>query len=286
MERRLSAIMAADVVGYSRLMGADEQGTLVRLNALRQDLFDPEVGRHGGRIVKLMGDGALVEFASVVSAVACAAEVQKSLALRNAAVADDEQIEFRIGINLGDVIVDGDDIYGNGVNIAARLEGIATAGGICVSRAVFDHVRGKVPLGFVDLGDQALKNIEEPVQAFQVTLEPETSSESGNARPASGKPAFRVRREPRSIAIRPFTNLDPESGDDALVNGIRLGIQAGLVLLPGILLINAPAVAGFRDRATPAPAVANELGVRYLLGWRHPEGGQPDTRHPSTDRCR
>lgn len=265
MERRLSAIMAADVVGYSRLMGADEQGTLARLKAVRHEFVDPEIDRQGGRIVKLMGDGALVEFGSVVSAVECAAKVQRLLAEHNSTVADDERIELRIGINLGDVIVDGDDIYGNGVNIAARLEGIATAGGVCVSRSVFDHVKDNVTFGFIDLGDQALKNIEEPVQAFQVTAEPKISAGDRTSRLANRARPFRVRREQRSIAIRPFENLSPDLDGDHLVEGVRLGIQAGLVLLPGLLLINAPAVNRFRDREISAAEAANELGVRYLL---------------------
>ena len=171
MERRLAAILAADVVGYTRLMGADEAGTLARLKALRGEVIDPEIAEHNGRLVKLMGDGALVEFASVVDAVACAVAIQREMAARDEDMPEDRRITFRIGINLGDVIVEGDDIYGDGVNIAARLEGLAEPGGICVSRTVFNHVKGKVDFGFEDLGAQRVKNVAEPVQVYRVLLE-------------------------------------------------------------------------------------------------------------------
>src|SRR5207253_8624905 len=164
MERRLTAILAADVVGYSRLMGADEAGTLAALKSVRTDFIDGKVAEHQGRIVKLTGDGMLVEFPSVVSAVACAAEVQRGVEKRNADVPLDRRIEFRIGINLGDVIVEGEDIYGDGVNVAARLESIAEAGGITVSQSVRDHVGNRLSLTFEDRGEQKLKNIEKPLR--------------------------------------------------------------------------------------------------------------------------
>ena len=167
-ERRLAAILCADVVGYSRLMGADESGTLARLKTHREEIIDPRIAEHHGRIVKLMGDGVLVEFASVVDAVQCAADIQRAMAERNAAVAEERRIELRIGINLGDIIVDGDDIHGDGVNVAARLQEMAEPGGTCVSGAVFDAAKDKLDLGFEDLGPQALKNIAEPVRAYRV----------------------------------------------------------------------------------------------------------------------
>ncbi|MFP6729778.1 MAG: adenylate/guanylate cyclase domain-containing protein, partial [Alphaproteobacteria bacterium] len=167
MQRRLAAILSADVVGYSRLMAADETGTLGRLKDLRRDVIDPIIAAHSGRIVKLMGDGALVEFASVVDAVTCSVEVQKAVSADQAGAPDDERLELRIGINLGDIIVEGDDIYGDGVNIAARLEGLAEPGGICVARNVFDQVKAKVEVGFEDLGARDVKNIPEPVQVFK-----------------------------------------------------------------------------------------------------------------------
>lgn len=168
MERRLAAILAADVFGYSRMMSEDEKGTLAALQAHLSGLLDPAIGRHHGRIVKLMGDGLLAEFASVVEAVDCAAEVQREMAARNAGVANKRQMIFRIGVHLGDVIVEGDDIYGDGVNIAARLEGIAEPGGICISRQAYDQVHKKLALGYRSLGPQHLKNIPDPVEAFSI----------------------------------------------------------------------------------------------------------------------
>ncbi len=168
MERRLAAILAADVAGYSRLMSFDESGTLASLQAHRSELIVPAIARHHGRVVKLMGDGILAEFGSVVEAVECAAEIQREMAARNAGVSDDRRLGFRIGVHLGDVIVEGDDIYGDGVNIAARLESLAETGGICISRQAYDQVDGKLPLEFRELGPQHLKNIPKPVEAFAV----------------------------------------------------------------------------------------------------------------------
>src|ERR1700730_4762558 len=168
LERRLVAILSADVVGYSRLMGIDEAGTLARLKALRHDLVDPLIAAHSGRTFKLMGDGALVEFASAVDAVTCAIAVQKQVRERNAGSPEDSRIQFRIGINLGDIMVDGEDIYGDGVNIAARLEGIAEPGGISLSASAYDQVQGKVDAAFADMGEQKLKNIARPVRTFRV----------------------------------------------------------------------------------------------------------------------
>jgi class 3 adenylate cyclase len=166
--RRLTAILAADVAGYSRLMGADEEGTLRRLQAHLRELFDPKIAEHRGRIVKTTGDGLLAEFASVVDAVRCAVDVQEKMAQRNAVILAEQRIEFRIGVNLGDVMIDGDDIFGDGVNVAARLEALAQPGGICVNRAVRDQVRDKVAFSFEDLGEQIVKNIARPVRAFAV----------------------------------------------------------------------------------------------------------------------
>src|SRR6266849_6109132 len=166
VERRLTAILAADVVGYSRLMGADEEGTLARLKACRREVVDPRIAKHRGRIIKLVGDGALVEFPSVVEAVECAVEIQAAMGKRNADVPPERRIEFRIGINLGDVIVDGNDIYGDGVNVAARLEGLAEPGGLCISRTVRNQVRDRLPYPFEDTGAQAVKNIARPVRAY------------------------------------------------------------------------------------------------------------------------
>ena len=170
MERRLAAILAADVVGYSRLMGADERATLAALKAHRSELVDAKISEHRGRIVKLTGDGMLVEFPSVVNAVACAADIQRKMRERNVDVPEARRIEFRVGVNLGDVIVEGDDILGDGVNVAARLEGIAPPGGIAISATVRDHVGNRLDLAFEDMGEQALKNIERPVRVYSVAL--------------------------------------------------------------------------------------------------------------------
>src|SRR5437868_6072711 len=171
MERRLTAILAADVVGYSRLMGNDEAGTLAALKAVRTDFIDAKIAEHQGRIVKLTGDGMLVEFPSVVSAVACAAEVQRGVLKRNMDVPPDRRIEFRIGVNLGDVIVEGDDIYGDGVNVAVRIESIAEPGGIAISGSVRDHVGNRLDLQFEDQGEQQLKNIDKPTRVYNVLLD-------------------------------------------------------------------------------------------------------------------
>jgi TolB-like protein/class 3 adenylate cyclase len=193
IERRLAAILSADVVAYGRLMGADEEGTLARLRTHRSELIDPQFAAHNGRIVKLMGDGVLVEFASVVDAVRCAAEIQRGMVTRNASEAEDQRIILRIGINLGDIIVEGDDIHGDGVNIAARMEQLAAPGGITISGTAFDHARNKVDVGFEDLGPQAVKNIAEPVRTYRVLLEPEMAGQVV-ARKAAAKRTPKRRR--------------------------------------------------------------------------------------------
>jgi adenylate cyclase len=190
VERRLIAILAADVAGYSRLMGADEEGTLERHKALRRELLDPKIAEHHGRIVKTTGDGLLVEFASVVDAVRCAVAVQQAMPERNSGVAADNRIELRIGINLGDVIVEGDDLYGDGVNIAARIEALADAGGVFVSNTVYDHVRDRLPFVFEDLGEQQVKNIARPVRVYRVRA---TLTHPDANAPGPPSPAMRER---------------------------------------------------------------------------------------------
>src|ERR1700749_4614982 len=202
VEGRLAAILAADVAGYSRLMGVDEEGTLARLKALRRELADPKIKEHRGRIVKTTGDGLLIEFASVVDAVRCAVEVQREMAERNTDVPSDRRIEFRMGINLGDIMKDGLDIYGDGVNVAARLEALAEPGGICVSRVVRDQVRDKLTFLFEDMGEQQVKNIARPVRVYQVR---DRAVRTGRPLPTSPQP-LPLPDKP-SIAVLPFADM-------------------------------------------------------------------------------
>src|ERR1700746_3866396 len=208
--RRLAAILAADVAGYSRLMGEDEEGTLARLKAIRREVSDPKIKEHHGRIVKTTGDGLLVEFASVVDAVRCAVEVQRELAERNADVPPDRRIELRMGINLGDIIKDGRDIYGDGVNVAARIEALADAGGVFVSNTVHDHVRDRLPFVFEDLGEQQVKNIARAVRLYRVR---DTGS------PANSEPVLPFPDKP-SVAVLPFANLSGDSEQQYFADGM------------------------------------------------------------------
>ncbi len=201
MERRLAAIMASDVVGYSRLIRADEEGTIAALKALRADLIDPKIAEHHGRIVKLMGDGMLAEFASVVDAVRAAAETQVALAEHNSDLPKEKRIEFRVGINLGDVVIDGDDSHGDGVNVAARLEGLAVAGGICISGSVYEQVRDRVDLAFEDQGEQEVKNIDRPVRVWRWVHDTVASLPE-----AVGAKELRPLPDKPSIVVLPFVH--------------------------------------------------------------------------------
>jgi adenylate cyclase len=257
MARRLAAILAADVVGYSRLMAADEAGTHARLKALRQDFIEPKIADHHGRVVKLTGDGTLVEFASVVDAVECAAAIQNGVAEREAELPGKQRIAFRIGINIGDVIVEGDDLYGDAVNVAARLEGIAEPGGICVSAKVFDEVRRKPGLGFADLGGQRVKNIPEPIGAYRVLLDPMAA---GMVVPADVAAP--------SIAVLPFENLSRDYWLGYFSEGIAEDLINHLAKVRDLPVIARESSFTYRGRAADDEEVARDLDVRFVL-----EGG-------------
>jgi TolB-like protein/class 3 adenylate cyclase len=262
--RRLTAILAADVAGYSRLMGADEEGTYERLKEHRRALVDPKIVEHHGRIVKTTGDGMLVEFPSVVAAVRCAVEVQRRMIERNVATPSEKRIEFRVGINLGDVIAEGEDIFGDGVNVAARLEGLAEPGGICVSRVVRDQVRDKLDFAFENLGEQNVKNIARPVRVY--ALRPDAIADPRVARVPSATAISQPIVAPRlSIVVLPFANLsnDPEQGYFA--DGITEDLTTDLSRLAPMFVISHNTAFTYRNKPVNTKQIGRELGVRYLL---------------------
>jgi adenylate cyclase len=255
VQRRLTAILAADIAGYSRLMGTDEEGTLAQLKAHRHAQLDPKIEEHQGRIVKTTGDGMLAEFASVVDALRCAIEIQRGMLERNADVPQERRIEFRVGINVGDIIIDGGDIYGDGVNVAARLEGLAEPGGICVSGRVQEDARGKLDIAFEDAGEQQLKNIAWPVRVYRVRL----SGEAPQSRPALALP------DKPSIAVLPFTNMSGDPEQDYFADGMTEDIITGLSRARWLFVIARNSSFAFKGRSTDVKQVAHELGVRYVL---------------------
>jgi len=252
--RRLAAILAADVAGYSRLMGADEGATLAALKAIRRELSDPKVNEHHGRIVKTTGDGLLIEFSSVVDAVRCAVEVQRAMAERNTEVPEARRIEFRIGINLGDIILDDDDIYGDGVNIAARLEALTEPGGICVSRVVHDQVRDKLDVVFEDMGEQQVKNIARPVHIWRVRL---------GAKPAVSAPL--ALPDKPSIAVLPFQNMSGDPEQEYFADGMVEEIITALSRIRWLFVIARNSSFTYKGKPVDVKQVARELGVRYIL---------------------
>ena len=300
MERRLAAILVADVVGYSRLMGEDEEGTLATLKTFRVEFFEPLIAEYRGRIFKLMGDGALVEFASVVDAVRCAVEIQRSMATRNADVPESTRIELRIGINLGDIVVGRDDIYGDGVNIAARLEGLADPGGICISGTAFDHVKTKLDVGLESLGEQQVKNIAEPVRTYRVLIDgavarnvvatkprlpPRTTIAAAgvmvlvalaaviiwwrpwapSVEPASvERMAFPLPDKP-SIAVLPFTNMSGDPEQEYFADGITEDITTGLSKFGLFFVISRNSTFAYKGVSVNVKDVARDLGVQYVL---------------------
>ena len=261
MQRRLAAILAADVAGYSRLMGEDEAGTLAALNAHREEVLEPRVTAHGGRIVKVMGDGFLVEFPSVVETVQCAVEIQEQMAERNAQAPAHRRIDFRIGINLGDVIVERDDIYGDGVNIAARLEGLAEPGGICASRSVFEQIRNRLDLDAVDLGDLTVKNIAEPVHAYRILIGQAEAADRSSPRATPPRPE----QARESIAVFPFESLSPDPNDAYLADGISTEILNMLTRMPGLRVVSRAATFAYRDRKADIWGAVRDLQLRYVL---------------------
>ena len=300
MKRRLAAILAADVVGYSRLTETDEERTLARLKALRNEVFDPKIAEHNGRIFKLMGDGMLVEFASVVDAVRCAVEIQRDMAIRYADVPESNRIDSRIGINLGDIVVGGDDIYGDGVNIAARLEGLAKPGGICISGTAFDHVKTKLDVGFESLGEQQVKNISEPVRTYRVLIDGVTARKVVATRPGSRRqktiaaagvvalvalaavvtwwrpwapdiePASVERialplPDKPSIAVLPFVNMSGDPEQEYFADGMTEDIMTGLSKFGLFFVISRNSTFSYKGVNTNVKDVARDLGVRYVL---------------------
>jgi adenylate cyclase len=256
VQRRLAAILAADVVGYSRLVRNDETGTLAALRAHREDLIEPQVAQHEGRIVKLMGDGLLAEFSSAINAVMCAIEIQRSVAERHADLPESQRVRYRIGINIGDIVVEDHDILGDGVNVAARLQGLAPPGGICLSGKVRDELAGKLTIACEELGEQRLKNIPEPVRAYLV------SPGRMVAGPASGDVAPPSRP---SIVVLPFANLSGDTEQDFLADGITEDIITALARLSWLFVIARNSAFVYRGKATDVRQVARELGVRYVL---------------------
>jgi adenylate cyclase len=299
VQRRLAAILAGDVAGYSRLMGADELGTLAGIKAHRAETIDPKLARHNGRVVKTTGDGILIEFPSVVDAVQCAVEIQDDLRARNAAVAPEKRIEFRIGINIGDIIVEGGDVFGDGVNIAARLEQLAEPGGICISRAAYEQVRDKLTFKFEDCGQQAVKNIARPIRVYRFSIEgvkaPLTPAAPPAARPRRrlatlaaaavaliiaaaavwlALPVFNslgADRPPSlgtprlSIAVLPFANLSGDTNQDYFADALTEDLTADLSRISGSFVISRSTAATYKGQNLDAKRAARELRVRYIL---------------------
>ena len=254
VERRLTAILAADIAGYSLLMGTDEEGTLAEVKAIRRELVNPKIQEHRGRIVKTTGDGLLVEFASVVDAIRCAIELQRGMAKRNTGKAQERRIEFRMGVNVGDIILDGGDIFGDGVNVAARLEGLAEPGGICVSARVQEDVRGKLDISLVDVGEHQLKNIAWPVRVYRVGLAAESP-----ARPVLALP------DKPSIAVLPFDTMSGERDVSYLADGIVEATTAALSRIRSFFVIARNSAFTYKGKATNVRDVGRELGVAYVL---------------------
>ena len=264
VDRRLAAVLAADVAGYSRLMGADEEGTLAHLKVVRKTLVDPIIVAHRGRIVKTTGDGMLAEFASAVDAARCAVEVQRRIAEQNSAVPQDQRIEFRIGIHVGDIIFDDNDIFGDGVNIAARLEGIAEPGGVCLSDDAYRQVRGKVEIACDDLGPQTLKNIAEPMRAWRVQLGGKSAVKGPSGSPAGQAPPLAPPDKP-SIAVLPFQNMSGDPEQEYFADGLTEDIITELAHISSMSVIARNSTFVYKGKAVDVKKVGCDLGARYVL---------------------
>ena len=257
VERRLAAILAADVAGYSRLIGLDEEGTLARLKAHRRELIDARIAEHKGRVVKTTGDGILIEFPSVVAALRCAVEVQRGIVERNAGEQEDRRIEFRVGIHQGDIVVDGADILGDGVNVAARLETIAEPGGICISARVHEDAVGRLDLRFEDMGEQQLKNIARSVRVYRVAL--------GDGRTAAGPTVALALPDKPSIAVLPFNNMSGDPEQEYFVDGMVEDLITDLSKVPALFVIARHSSFSYKGKPIDIRKVAREMGVRYVL---------------------
>ena len=297
--RRLAAILAADVAGYSRLMGADEEGTLERLKALRRELIDPKIAEHKGRIVKTTGDGLLVEFPSVVDAVRCAVAVQQAMPERNTGIGTDNRIELRIGINLGDVIVEGDDLYGDGVNIAARIEALADAGGVLVSNTVHDQVRDRLPFAFEDLGEQQVKNIARPVRVYRVRpalTHPAAAAPGSPLSRSAGEGAERQRREAGegspplplpdkpSIAVLPFANMSGDPEQEYFVDGMVEEIITALSRIRWLFVIARNSSFTYKGQSVDVKQVGARAGRPLCPRRLGPQSGHAGAHHRAADR--
>jgi len=262
--RRLAAILAADVVGYSRLMGADEEGTHERVKAHLREVVEPKIGEHHGRVVKTTGDGVLAEFASVVDAVRCAAEIQHKMADRDQDLAAERRLRLRIGVNLGDVIADGGDIYGDGVNIAVRLEGLAMPGGVWVSGTVRDHIGDRLPYAFQDMGEQSLKNIARPMRVYGLRVEDGRSLPTTTVSSTTSSPPP-VAAPRLSIVVLPFTNLSGDPEQQYFADGITEDLTTDLSRIAGMLVISRNTAFTYRNKLVDTKQIGRELGVRYVL---------------------
>ncbi|MDX1402665.1 MAG: adenylate/guanylate cyclase domain-containing protein, partial [Kiloniellales bacterium] len=259
MERRLAAVLAADMVGYSRLMAKDEAGTIARQKRHRADLIDPKIAQYGGRIVKTTGDGLLVEFASVVDAVQCSLEIQAAMPKREADQSEDRRIRYRIGINLGDIVLDGEDILGDGVNVAARLEGLADPGGVMISDGVYQNIQGKLQVSFQDLGLLSLKNMERKVRAWKWVDAAVSDKNSLHSGPPLTQP------EKPSLAVLPFDNLSNDPDQEFLADGIAEDVITELSKFKSLFVIARCSSFAFKGQALDAKEISHKLGVRYVV---------------------